>query len=78
MLKMGEGYLLFIFVEEKIINSPMKKKILSIKGLLLSPVGGNSASFSEVSGESVNSGFDENQSEFRVGVLSISLKMLSD
>lgn len=45
---------------------------------LLFPGGGNLTSLSEVSGESVDSGFDQNKSVFSIGILSVSFKMLSD
>ena len=51
----------------------MKKK----DGLLF-PGGGNLTSLSEVSGESVDSGFDQNKSVFSISILSVSFKMLSD
>ena len=35
-------------------------------------------SLSEVSGESVDSGFDQNKSVFSIDILSVSFKMLSD
>jgi len=45
---------------------------------LLFPGGGNLTSLSEVSGESVDSGFDQNKSVFGISILSVSFKMLSD
>jgi len=48
------------------------------KVILLFPGWWDLSSLSEVSAESVDSGFDENESVFGIDILSVSFKMLSD